>query len=346
MIKYNNIVVSKETTLKQVIKKINKLTEKILVVCKKDYTFLGTITDGDIRRFIIKKNFQNFQNYTASDIYNKKSSYMVDGTFKKKNISTKIAHVPLINKKKIFLRIVKNDLLNNFSKKNFKKRTAVILAGGFGKRMRPFTFKTPKSLMLINNQPNLLRLINQLESYGFNKIYVCARYKINKIKEALKNRNFKSEIIIKNENKALGTAGPLGGIKFKDENYLILNSDLVFNIDFDSLFDFHKKNKLDLTICVKNKTYEIPYGVIDIKNKNFKEIKEKPKHEFLFNAGIYVISSKILNKIKKNKKLSMVDFINQQIKEKANIKIFFLHEEWYDIATIKDLENINKTLNV
>ena len=73
MIKYNNIVVSKETTLKQVIKKINKLTEKILVVCKKDYTFLGTITDGDIRRFIIKKNFQNFQNYTASDIYNKKS---------------------------------------------------------------------------------------------------------------------------------------------------------------------------------------------------------------------------------------------------------------------------------
>ena len=220
------------------------------------------------------------------------------------------------------------------------------MAGGLGKRMRPFTFKMPKPLMIINNQPNLLRLINQLEDYGFTKIYICGRYKINKIKEFVKKNNFKSEIIIKNEKKALGTAGPLGEIQFKDENYLILNSDLVFNIDFNLLFKFHKKNKLDLTICVKNKTYEIPYGVIDLKNNNFLKIKEKPTHEFLFNAGIYLINSKILKKIKKNTKLSMVDLINTQIKKHAKIKIFFLHEEWYDIATIKDLADVNKISNV
>lgn len=333
-------IISSKTTVKQVLSVINILKKKILFVCN-NRKLLGTITDGDIRRFIIKKNFKDYLNFQAQDLMNQKPFFILENKENKK-IPKNIKFLPLLNSKKEVIDIYENRTFINNS--GIKK--AIILAGGQGKRLRPITFEIPKPLVEINNQPNLLRLLNFLQNEGVKEVVICAKYMIDKIKNFLNNYDFKMKIILKNEKKFLDTAGPLGNLTTSsNEDYLVLNSDLVFNINLNELHNFHKKNNSLFTICAKTKKYQISYGVL-LNNKNIlKKIIEKPTQSFLFNAGIYLINSKILKKIKKNKSLSMSEFINGLLNKGQKIKIFYLHEDWYDIASLEDLRYINQKIN-
>ena len=335
-------IISENLSINEVINKINKLKIKLLIACDKNKKFLGTISDGDIRRFIIKKKFNDFAKFKAKLIINKKSYYIVEGQKTLKNIPKNIKHVPLLNQKKKFLKIIDNNFKKNINFEADKDKVAIILAGGLGKRLRPLTYKTPKPLVLVKKEPNLLRIINLLEQYKFEEIIICAHYKFNQIQSFINNNIFKSKIKLIKDKKQIGTAGPIGNLDLKNRQYLILNSDLVFNLDIDDLYRFHKKTKSQITICIKQKSYKIPYGIIDHKNNKIKKILEKPDFNFLFNAGIYLINYKLLNKIKKNKFLSMVDFINNQISKNKSSNLYFLHENWLDIANLKDLELANK----
>lgn len=332
-------IISSKTTVKQVLSIINSLKIKILFVCNNRY-LLGTITDGDIRRFIIKKNFKDYLNYKAKDIMNLKPFFIFENK-KNKKIPKNIKYLPLLNSKKEVIDIHENRTYINHC--GIKK--AIILAGGKGKRLRPITLKIPKPLVEINNQPNLFRLLNFLQNEGVEEVVICAKYMIDKIKNFLNNYDFKMKIILKNEKKFLDTAGPLGNLTISsNEDYLVLNSDLVFNINLSELYTFHKKNNSLFTICAKTKKYQISYGVLSNDKNVLKKITEKPTQSFLFNAGIYLINSKILKKVKKNKSLSMSDFINYLLNKRQKITIFYLHEQWYDIASLEDLRYINEKI--
>ena len=342
MINLEDHIIPKNLKVNDIIKKINKLSIKLLVVCDKKNFFLGTITDGDIRRIIIKKQFKYFFNFEASNLYNKKSIFIRNQDLNNKKILNKIKkklYIPVVDKNKKLINILSNQ--ETFNEKKYQNRAAIILAGGKGKRLRPLSYTTPKPLVEVQSQPNLLRIIRSLENNHFNEVIICANYQINKFKKFLRSYNFKLKISLYKEKKPLGTAGPIGNIKLNYESYLVLNSDLVFDIDYNDLYNFFRKSKSQITACVKQKSYQLPYGVVMHEKNKLHKIIEKPEKSFLFNAGIYIIKSDILKKIPKNKFLSMVDFINCQTFKNKKTSIFHIHESWLDIAKIFDLKKAN-----
>ena len=158
-----------------------------------------------------------------------------------------------------------------------------------------------------------------------------------------KNRYFKSKlnnqrVSFFTEKKPLGTAGSLGEIRFKNKlPVLAINADLISDLNLKHLMFFHNSNKSDFTISVKDRSFEIPFATVDIKNNKIFNLEEKPKKEFFFNAGIYMINQNLIKKLLRNKeKIDMTDLIQRAIKKKFKIIPFFHHEKWIDYGTIKE----------
>ena len=177
------------------------------------------------------------------------------------------------------MKVFQNEIDTSKSIRN----SAVILAGGLGKRLRPLTLKVPKPLVELNQIPNIDRIIRQLLSQGLHNIIICLKYKAKEIKKFIIKKNYKANINFIVDKKFLGTAGPLANVKFNNNlPFFLLNSDLVFDLDFQEIIKFHIKRKSDMTVCIKSKKYQIPFGVTKIKGKKIIKIDEKPRHSFFF----------------------------------------------------------------
>ena len=220
----------------------------------------------------------------------------------------------------------------------------VLMAGGKGTRLRPLTKNIPKPLIKINDIPLIESLILKFINQGFNKFIISVNYLGKKIEKYLGNgKKFGCNIKYVKEKKYLGTAGSLSlikNMKFK-KPLLVMNSDIVTNIDFDSLISYHKTHKADLTICAKNYRNVSLYGELGTKNYRVISIKEKPIKDVFVNLGIYVINPSILKSVEK-RELHMTDLINFLINKKKKIFYYPTFENWIDIGNKKDLQKLIK----
>lgn len=336
--KINNIILKKNESIFDAVKKLNKSKFQVCLVVDQKMKLLGTITDGDIRRAIIKKiEFKN----RVSKIMNKKpitikENFNIDSAkeiMKKKSV----LQLPVINKKKQVVNLIiwRDDktLINN---------KVLIMAGGLGKRMRPITTKLPKPMIKVKKKPILDHIITKLRSQGFRNIIISVRYLSYKIKKYFKNgKKFGVKIEYLNEKKALGTAGSLSLIKpntIQDET-IIVNADTIFNLNLSDIIDFHKKKKSLMTMAIRQEFLKSSHGIIKSKGFVFDRIDEKPIITTYVNAGIYVIDKKIFKYIKKNTYLDMPDLFNK-LKKKYHKKIFLfpIYEEYKEVGTLRDLK--------
>lgn len=331
-------VININTKIKKALELLQKSKIKTLAVINKDKKLLGTITDGDIRRGLLK-------NINISDniqkVYNKNPNFYVEGRKNNKNFLRKF--LPVVDKNKKFLKIshyleTKKSLLN----------PVFILAGGKGKRLRPITRKIPKPLVKVDHKNSILGLLLQnLKKEGFINFYISVNYLAGNFKKYFK-KNYKDlNIKIIKEKKILGTAGPLSLLNLKNINYpiLVLNGDLITNMNFIQLLNYHKSMKSDMTVCVKKESQIFRFSKLDVdKNQNIKDIKEKPNIEHLLSAGIYLINRKLIKIIKKNRYLDMPDFISELIQKKYKVKAFYIFENWLDVGTKKTLSLARKNL--
>lgn len=331
--KINSLTLFKDQKIIHAIKKINASRIKILFIVDKKNKLLGSVSSGDIRRSIRKKIDldQNVQK-----IMFRRPKYL----FKKEKI--KISNEPLIcipivnSGKKIidfqFSQVIKKDKINSI----------FLMAGGKGTRLLPLTKKTPKPLLRIKGVPIIEKIISNFKNQGFKNFIISVNYLGHKIKKHLGNgKKLKVSITYIDEKKYLGTAGSLSLINFKKTNFpiIIANSDLITEIDYNNLIGYHNKKASDLTICAKNKVFQMPYGEILHNHENVKKIIEKPKIYHLVNAGVYVASKEILKKIPKNKKLMMNEFITQQLKKNKKVLSYPVYENWIDIGNKVDFYN-------
>lgn len=345
---YKKYIINPNIKLSEIISKLNKLQNKCLIIVTKE-KISGTITDADIRRKILHLDI----NSTAKDFCNKNPKIIKFS----QNLNLKVINffekylnldlVPIYKNNKLYKIAITS---KNYPIKNDNNFQCLVLAGGFGNRIKKFTKKIPKPFLKINKNPYIVDLINKLLKFNCSKIYLSFFYKKKYCNEII-NAKFKNELIGKkikiiNENVPLGTAGSLSYLKsLKNQNILVLNSDILFNFDINSFFKYHVANKNVITIAVAKHEIDIPFGVINYKNNKIHYVDEKPKKKFIINKGIYFVNSKVLSLIKLNKYLDMTDLINLSLKKKFKIDYYVLNEAILDYGSYENLEIAKKNFN-
>ncbi len=337
------VLIFENSTIETALKKLNKNSMQILFVVNKKKKFLGAITDGDIRRSLIKKlQITN----KLKEVINKNSIYANQKTsYEEAKIimeNNDIRYLPLLDKNKIiksFYSLEKKDLEK-------KKNIFFIMAGGFGKRLLPFTKKTPKPMLKIGNKPILEHIINGAQKNGFENFVISVHYLSKKIIKYFQNgKKFKINIKYIIENKPCGTAGSLRFLKKKPlAPIIVCNGDVLSNLNYDDLLDFHNKKKSDFTIVVRNLVHKNPYGVVNLNKNRVTSLEEKKDLVMNINAGIYIINPKVL-KLIKLKKMDMPDFINLLIKRRKKIFSFPLKDNWIDVGNKENLKHSKKFIN-
>ena len=352
MKKLNNLIIQHTATIKNVLELLKLNGEKSLVVVDVKNKFLGTISDGDIRRALLKGQKLSSK---ITKYFQKKSYFFYENNYTIKEIKKILSGefigvIPIIDKQKYVKDILcwsdffKEKKINKI-KENFP---VVIMAGGTGSRLLPLTDIIPKPLIPINKKTLLENLLDNFYSYGFNKFYLTVNFKSKLIKTYFSYTKLKYKINFVDENKPLGTAGSLRILKNKlKKTFFLSNCDTLLNLDYGNLIKFHKKNKYDLTIVTCKKQFEIPYGVCEINTSgNLKKITEKPNQEFMINVGFYIIEPKIINLIKKNEYLDFNELINRCLINNKKIGVFPIdYSEWQDIGTNNEYINFLKNID-
>ncbi len=356
MLNISDYFLSSDSTLIEAVEKLNSSIIDIILVVDDKENLLGVITDGDIRKAILL-GYSHDEKITK---HMNSSPVILTNTDLKEafalSYATNLSSIPVIKDNKIiglFIRHFKNFITHEESQisqeKIDKSTVALIMAGGEGKRLRPYTENIPKSLAKIGNTTLIERNIQILAQSGIQKVYIAVNYLsdqiINKLGDGSK---FGIEISYLKEKEKLGTAGPINLIRSKNFKHLIvLNADIVCNLQYTKLDIFHSNQKNDLTVVCSKNYIPIDYGVISA-NSEFEitGIKEKPIKEFWCAAGIYIFSKNALfdSLSKKNSYVDMPDLITSFLKNGYKTKAFPLmpiHEKWFDVADINDLKQIN-----
>ena len=348
-------IIYSNKTIRDALNVIDKNGQKTCFVLDKNQKLLGSITDGDIRRKILK-NRKNIQN-KVENYYNKKPIKIYDHNSnirKIKNIflKKKIEILPILNNNEKIIKIVLRSEIAKFNKKkiiklnSLKKIPVVIMAGGKGQRLDPITRIFPKPLVPIKDKTAIGNIIDSFLKFGVKKFYFILNHKADLIKAFFKSKNsLFQKISFIDETKPLGTAGGLEKLKnrFK-ESFIVTNCDVFFNFNFNNLILNHKKNKNDLTLVVSSQTSYLPYGVCEVsQNLEFKKIKEKPKFKHLITTGLYVINPSTLQIILKNQYMDMNTLIQLAKSKNLKIGIFKISKNnWQDIGQLRDYKkNIN-----
>lgn len=347
-------IIQKNSSITDALKALSRVENKCLLVIDKRNVVIGTLTDGDVRRNLIKSKDLNIK---VGNICNRKFLFFNKNTSKIKIheifFKTKTPLIPVVSNKKLLNIIFINEILNNKNTDNpvkvFKNVDIIIMAGGKGQRLNPFSELLPKPLIPINGKPAIDHLIDKFLNIGVNKIYITVNYKKNIIKSYIKDQFKNRKIIYLEEKKPLGTASSLSLIKAdKKKSSLVINCDTFLNIQYDEFFDYHVSQKNDFTIVAAFKKIVVPYGVCQIdKNQKLKKIIEKPSLNNLVVVGAYCFNNKLIKHIPKNKKFDMNDFIKKLIQKKYKVGIYPISEiDWQDVGEwpeyFKTISNFQK----
>ena len=289
------IKITINTTIKQALKIISVGALQVALVINKRGKLLGTLTDGDIRSGLLKG--QNL-NSSIKSIFFKKPTIAKKNDSKEKllkiALSKRIHQIPVVDKNGKAIGI---HILDELIKPKIKFNKVVIIAGGRGMRLRPLTKNIPKPMLKVGNKPILQTIVEKFKDSGYENFVICVNYKSKIIKNYFGDGTkfgVKIEYIV--EKKRMGTAGALALFKKKlKEPFFVINGDLLTNLDFDKMLDFHIQHNSKATMCITECNINSPYGEVKLNNENIKSIEEKPVRKVFVNTGVYILNSECIN---------------------------------------------------
>lgn len=333
-------IVNKTHTISQALSIIDKGALRIAVVVE-NKKVLGTLNDGDIRRGLLKGYGLDT---LVEDCYNPNATlcHVNDDkqTVMRKAVQKKVYQIPIVDDNNYLVDLI--DFVNFFEEKG-RDNKVLLMAGGLGTRLRPLTEDIPKSLLHVGGKPILETIIKNLSEQNFKEFVISVNYKADMIKAYFGDGlRFGVKISYLEEKQRLGTAGALSLIdSMGTEPFFVMNADLLTNVDFEKLLDFHKHSKSKATMCVREYEVQIPYGVIEVDKSDILSIVEKPVQKFFVNAGIYVLDADLIQKVPKNVFFDMPTLFENLITEKEKVSSFPIHEYWLDIGQLMDYERAN-----
>ena len=337
---FKKTLISYKKKIKNLIELFEKNHLQIALVIDDKKKIKGIVTDGDLRRGILK--YYNLDTQ-INQICNK-NYYTVNPktkNYKDIMIEKKINHLPILNQ---FNKPIGLIVSENLYKHKDRKNLFVIIAGGKGTRLMPRTKNLPKPLLKVSGKTILERIIERGKFFGYKNFIISTNYLGSKIKKEIGNGNkFDLKINYLNEKIAMGTAGSLSLLNKKNNLPLIVsNGDVLSSINYHDLLEFHYANNADLTAAVYEKKLQNPFGIVKFKKNSILEIKEKPISTFQILAGIYVINPNIIKKYIKKEYYNMTDLINDLIKVKKNrVLSYNISQNWIDVGNEENYIHAN-----
>ena len=327
-------------TIRQAMKKISQSGEKCLVIVDEKNILLGTLSDGDLRKAILNGSEMND---SIQQIYQSNPTVLIDGEYEKEDIKKIFTQqrfdlIPVVNNRGELIDIFLWDKILNNGKKDQKVKLnipVVIMAGGKGTRMEPFTKVLPKPLVPIQEKPIIEHIIERFTEIGCSDFYLTVNYKGKILKAYFEELQPEYDIAFVDENEPLGTAGSLQYLKGKfDKPFFVTNCDIIIKADYASLYKFHQKNNYDITLVASAKEYIIPYGTCELNAEGYlSHINEKPMYNFLINTGLYILNPDVLNIIPENKFYHITHLIEDAKNQGKKIGVFPVDDDdWIDIG--------------
>lgn len=339
---WKKAAVSPETTIKETIAVIDKIALQIALVIDPDGKLLGTVTDGDIRRGLLKgvslddpvKQIYYVSPLTASveDDAQVIRRIMMDQF---------IRQLPVVDKEG---RVVSLMTLREILSEEKQANPVILMAGGMGTRLRPLTENCPKPLLKVGGKPVLETILEGFVREGFDQFYISVNYKAEMIEDYFQDGDrWGVNIEYLREDKRLGTAGAIRLLPEKPKlPFIVMNGDLLTQVSFKQLLNFHKNNhelsNALATMCVREHTIQIPYGVVKREGNRLAQLDEKPVQRFFFNGGIYVFEPEIIDLIPEGTYFDMTDLFDIMLKNDQKTVVFQIQEYWMDIGHKKDFE--------
>ena len=335
-----DLIVLPNITIKQALKKISQSGEKCLVVVNKNNNLLGTLSDGDLRKSILKGIGLS---EPITSVYNPKPTVLVESNFKliqakKLFLNKKYDLIPIVNEKGILVDIlVWEKVFKNKKKKLHQDLNVpvVIMAGGRGTRMEPFTKVLPKPLIPIHEKPVIEHIIEQFTAVGVNKFVLTVNYKAQIMKAFFEELNPDYSVDFLEEKEPLGTAGSLKFLQGKfDKSFLVTNCDIIIKTNYVDLYKFHQQNNYDITLVASMKNYTIPYGTCELNGEgHLKQINEKPEFDFLVNTGLYVLNPDVLRLIPEGKMYHITQLIDDAKNNGMEVGVYPIDDDsWIDVG--------------
>lgn len=313
----------------------------IAIVVDEDGKLLGIVTQSDYRKGILRHVNLNdpitiILNESPETALLTDSANEIGEFF----IKTNLMHLLIVDDEGVLIGV---EYYDEHLKVDMKENWVVIMAGGLGNRLRPLTENTPKPLLDMGGKPIIESIINKFISYGFRRFYLSVNYKANMIEDYFGNGSkLGVQINYIKEAQQLGTAGSLSLLPdVPNKPFITMNADLITDINFQDLINYHLEYRAAATMCVKEYDFTVPYGVVKVNDHKVEGLDEKPNQRFFVNAGIYLFEPDILELIPKNEAIDMPDLFKMIIDSNKTTAAFPIHEYWLDIGQMDDYQKAN-----
>ncbi len=336
----NQYQIAKDASIRAAIKKMDKGGIGMIVCVDDAGAVIGVVTDGDFRRAILRgvsleESIAQIVNTEFHSLAPKHDNQEVVQIFKK----TGGKPIPILKKGKL-LDIITEESFFKIKSAVSKKAKAlnapvVIMAGGKGTRLDPFTRVLPKPLIPIGEKPIIEIIMERFAEYGMTKFYISVNHKKKMLKAFFEDYHESYAIDFIEENEPLGTAGAL---KFLEGRiavpFFVTNCDIIIESDYKDMYEFHRDNGYDLTLIASMQHHKIPYGVCEIENQgNLKSLKEKPEYDFLANTGFYLLRPEVLEYIPHGQHFDMTDLITRLQSQQKKVGVYPISEKaWIDVG--------------
>ena len=321
------------------LKMLEQTHREIVLVVGPEWNLLGTVTDGDVRRAILRSMGPEDP---IGAVMNE-TPIVGDSSMDLRQIAQlmkrhRILQLPVVDDRG---RVVDLVLFSEMMHDAQAIGKAVVMAGGKGSRLRPLTQDIPKPLLPVGGKPILETIVEQLVDCGMSDVYLVTHYKAEMIEAHFSRLNYPGcTIHFAYEEEPMGTAGGLRLVQDDLGNpFLVMNSDIITRMSFSDLLQRHVEGGAALTMATKNQELEIPYGVVEADSAGrIKSFAEKPAMHFTFNIGVYALSPQVLELVPKDRAMDMPTLIQGLIDEGQMVQEYLVQDYWIDIGRMADYE--------
>jgi len=337
MKKWESVLVAPEVTLEEAITVLDRAGLRIALVIDENRHLLGTLTDGDVRRALLRHLPLDLPVSQAMCA----SPHTAQRNWSRERVlavmeSTQVLQLPVVDE---VGRVVGLETLHGLLEKRVVNNAVFLMAGGFGTRLHPLTHDCPKPLLKVGDKPILELILESLISAGFHRFFISTHYLPGMVRDHFGDgKRWGVSIRYTHEDEPLGTGGALGLLPHEEINepLLMMNGDLLTTLNYRDLLQFHNDHDNIATMCVRDFEYQVPYGVIKGEGHLMRSMIEKPVHKFFVNAGVYVLAPGLVKSVQRHTRVDMPTLLEQSIAAGHQVTMFPVHEYWLDIGRMED----------